>query len=359
MLNKDITTKPGVPTPKGVTTGPHGSPKGAVPIPKNWWQRYGRLVIAGSVAFILLMAITVYAMIPDSRPSKFGEYAPGLLTQDIVQKELSLTDDQKEKTKSIRSEMRAALEAPETKVLPLPERTKKENQLHRAAAKAIGKTLDAGQMARLRQLYYQSRREQAWVDDDELAQTLKLTKGQRNDVSELLKNNSGRGGPGGNNFGGLGGNNPGGQGGNPRGQGGNPGGAPVDQAERQKRMEEMRKTFQEAAKKHEEDLRSVLTLEQQSKWDEMLGDELKGLRRSGRGPGRGGFPQGGFGPGGQGAQGDPAGGQGGQGRQRGQGGQGGQGRQRGQGGQPQGGQPPAGQPPAGQPPAAQPPAGQP
>ncbi len=165
MQKKDITTRPGVPTPRGVTTGVPGKPAGKLPpgtVPKTWWERYGRLVIIGSVAFIVLLGVTTYAMMSDTRPSRFGEMAPDLLRGEDVATELNLSDEQKEKVREIRDLMNYDVSRnPETLILPPPQKEKKRNYYHRVALKAITSALSPEQMLRLRQIYYQSRRREA------------------------------------------------------------------------------------------------------------------------------------------------------------------------------------------------------
>jgi Spy/CpxP family protein refolding chaperone len=182
----------------------------------------------------------------------FANSPVSLLGQKSVQEELKLSEEQKDKAKSVVEKRRSAMQ--EMRNLSREDRQKKVVEQNKADDKAIAEILKPEQLTRLKQISLQQRGAQAFADA-EVADALKLTSEQKDKIKALQ-----------------------------------------DEARTQMRglrqagnREEARKKIEEIRKASAEKLNAVLTPEQQTKWKELTGEPFKGeLTRPGpRRPGSG------------------------------------------------------------------------
>lgn len=224
-----------------------------------------------------------------------GRGGPGgelmILGMPEVQKELSITDDQKALVEDMMADLReGGGQRPDFasfRDLSEEERNKRFEEMRKQgearvkqAEEAVKAILDEKQFARYEELRLQRAGVMA-LSRPEVADKLALTQEQKDKLAELRPQGGGRGGPGGRGPGGPGGQ-PGGEGNRPpRGEGG-------ERPDFQAMMAQMR----ERQAKMEADTLAVLTPEQKTKWESMLGKkfEFPAPQFGGRGPG---------GPGGQ------------------------------------------------------------
>lgn len=279
-------------------TPPAPSPADAIvlKITKQQMKRWVPIVLGGIVAVVLLTGLSVWAFSSDTRPHSFGEEALYLLTQESVQKELQATEEQVAKAAKIEEDRRAYLSSPAVKELSNNNKKIKGYQQSRVAEKALAKVLDKEQMKRLKQIALQQlgKRDLTQIfHNDEVAQALKLTKAQQDEITAIqdkYRKESRAAGQG-------------------RGQRGGAPAAPQDEAQKEadaKKRKEQREKAEEMRKAHEEQLLAVLDVGQQNTWQEMLGEPFTGEIAPRGGPG------GQFGPGAQAGPGGQAGAPGGQ-----------------------------------------------
>lgn len=249
----------------------------------------------------LLLLVTSIAMAQE-QPRGRGGFGGGgfggpggggslfLLQGDDVQKELKITDDQKKKltelSETSRKEMSSSFGSfnrEEFQKLSEDEQRKRRDEMRKKFEESskktqteVAKVLDAKQNERLSQLQLQREGINA-IAREEVAGKLGLSGDQREEIEKIIQAGRPTGGPGG--FGGS-------------------------SEERRAAFEKMQK----AREKAEKDLLAVLSPEQKSKWDAMLGAKFEFANRGfggfggGRGPG-GGQPGGAGGQPGGGGQG--------------------------------------------------------
>jgi Spy/CpxP family protein refolding chaperone len=179
----------------------------------------------------------------------------GLLGQKSVQEELKLSEDQIKQSTQLGEKQREAFRG--TRDLSPEERQKKFADLAAANDKALADILKPDQLKRLKQISLQLRGAMA-IADPETEKALNLNDEQKEKVKtiidDLRKNTENRGAAGG---------------------GGD--------------REEARKHREEARKAAGEQLMSVLTDDQKTKWKELTGEPFKGeIKRPERRPGGGG-----------------------------------------------------------------------
>jgi hypothetical protein len=183
-----------------------------------------------------------------------------LLTQDSVQAELKLSDDQKKQLGDELAKQREAFSGLQD--LSREERQTKFAELQKEGQAAIGKVLNAEQQTRLKQITLQQRGPQA-LADAEVATAVGLTDEQKQKVEAISQEVRGAM--------------------REAFQGGGGGG------EAREKLEALRKSSGEK-------IQALLTPEQQAKWKELTGEPFKGeLRPFGggrRGAQRGGAPEG-------------------------------------------------------------------
>jgi hypothetical protein len=218
-------------------TGPH-------PLLKRWPQ------IVGAAAVLVLLVVAVRVFIPAGQPSNFGKNELWLLTQETVQGELRLSEEQLAKIAKLDVNKLAALSWENTHHLSQYNKEKIADQQDLAAEKALPWILDADQLKRLRQIYLQQRGRNAW-NDREVANELKITSQQKDELKALQDKQQKemrslfR----------------------PPGAGANPDQAPPPVTREQ--VEELRKTY-------ETQINGVLAPEQHETWVQMLGPPFKG-----------------------------------------------------------------------------------
>jgi Spy/CpxP family protein refolding chaperone len=174
---------------------------------------------------------------PSSRSSSLF-----LLSQESVQKELQLSDDQVAKVKDLEQKQREAFRG--LRDLSREERQKKTEEQAKATRKAVSDVLKAEQQKRLEQISLQLAGARA-LSRSEVADTLKLTSEQKDKIKtiqeEARKERAG-----------LRGNN----------------------------NEDARKKSAEIRKSSDEKVMNVLTTEQKSKLKELSGEPFKGEIRT-------------------------------------------------------------------------------
>jgi len=253
MANKGITTKLPAPSPVTYFGGK---------VTRQQLMRWGPIAV---VVVLLLMVWAVWALLPEARASGFARNAMNLLWYTAVQNELKIAPEQQQQ-----QELRKLYEAHQQAMSSIDRRNpsaadeKKEIRLFRAEEEAVAKILDPGQLARLKQIYYQQRGSRAWFDE-EVAQALKLTRQQKEElvaIQQAYQTNQRELFKGGNR--------------DPAQK--------QDDAQRQARMQQA----EEMRQAHNKQLQDILSPEQQATWQEMLGDPFKDLALLQRGPGGGG-----------------------------------------------------------------------
>lgn len=204
-----------------------------------------------TAALVLATGVSVMAQPPQRGGGRgFGGGFGGttfLLGMEAVQKELVLTDAQKETFTKLREEARTGFGGGNFRDMSEEERAKLRTQMEERAKKTeetIKSTLDEKQYARLQELSIQQAGVMA-VSRPDVSEKLKLTDEQKTKLRELAEANRGGGGRG--NF-------------NPN----------ASQEERQKAMEEARARRE----KQEADVMGVLTEEQKKTFEEMKGKKF-------------------------------------------------------------------------------------
>jgi hypothetical protein len=177
----------------------------------------------------------------------------GLLNQPSVQKELKITDEQKQKIHDAVAKLRESTPAP-TNADP-SERQQRMQEMAREGERTAAKILDRDQMKRLKEITLQVQGPRAFNNPD-VAKALDLTDEQKEKINAAV-----------------------GQGAGARGQ--RPQVQPgSDPQAVQKRMEEIRKA-------NLEKVMNILTPEQKTKWKDMTGEPFTGkiefAPRGGRG----------------------------------------------------------------------------
>ncbi len=163
-----------------------------------------------------------------------------LLSQPSVQKELNISDEQKQQLQEAATKLRHA-PPPDVSNLSPSERQEKMQEMAREGERTAAKILHRDQMKRLKEISLQVRGAGAF-SDPEVAKALDLTDEQKEKIKTSLSEGRGQ---------------------RPQGA---PGGDP--QAAR-KRVEEMRKA-------NLDKVMTVLTADQKTKWKEMTGEPFKG-----------------------------------------------------------------------------------
>jgi len=231
-------------------------PAGTVanPLLKRW------VPIVAALVVLILVVVAVRAFMGGGRPSNFGKEAQRLLDQKPVQDELKLSPEQLAKLTKIKDDRFAAMSFSATLHMSAYQKEKRGDQLDLAAEKSLAWILSAEQLKRLKQIYYQERGKRPW-SDREIAEELKLTREQMDEIKALQKDQQKEMGE--------------------LRKGGDPA-AKLDDAQKQ----EAREKFIELRKTQDEKLMGVLTQQQQDKWQEMRGDPFTGqLAMPGRGGG--------------------------------------------------------------------------
>jgi hypothetical protein len=226
----------------------------ANPLLKRWVQ------IAAALAVLVLVVVAVRAFMGGGRLSNFGREAQRLLDQKSVQAELKLSDDQLAKLNKLKDDRFAAMSFTATMHMSQYQKEKRGEQVDLAAEKSLPWILSADQLKRLKQIYYQERGKRPW-SDKEIAEELKLTREQMDEIKGLQKDQQKAMGD--------------------LRKGGDPT-AKLDDAQKQ----EAREKFNELRKNQDAQLMGVLTQQQQDKWQEMRGEPFTGaLPMGGRGGG--------------------------------------------------------------------------
>jgi Spy/CpxP family protein refolding chaperone len=114
-----------------------------------------------------------------------GGSALGLLGVDVVQKDLNLTDDQKSSVKKLQDAASEARSALRGQGLSREEMTAKSQEMTKDQDSKIAGILDDKQKARLKEIRLQARGPQG-LTDKELAEALKLTDDQVNKIKEIV-----------------------------------------------------------------------------------------------------------------------------------------------------------------------------
>ncbi len=180
----------------------------------------------------------------------------GLLSQESVQKELQISDEQKQKVADYMAKQRESFSGLQD--LSREERQAEFAKMQKASEEELGKILDAKQLARLKQIALQQRGVQA-LSDPQVANALTLTDDQKAKVATIQQELREQ-----------------------MGEVFQAGGADGDR-------EEARKKIEAAQAGANEKLQAVLTADQQTKWKELNGEPFKGeIVRRGGGPGAGG-----------------------------------------------------------------------
>lgn len=220
-------------------------------------QRSWTAVLAATL--VLATSVSVMAQPPQPGGGRgfgggFGGFGGNamLLGMEAVQKELALTDAQKETFTKLREEARAGFGGGANfRDMSDEERAKLRTQMEERAKKTeetIKSTLDEKQYARLNELSIQQAGVMA-LARPEVADKLKLSDDQKSKIREVA--GAGRGGPGGGSRGGF----------NPN----------ASAEERAKAMEEARARRE----KQEADVMAVLNDEQKKSFEEMKGKKFE------------------------------------------------------------------------------------
>lgn len=205
-----------------------------------------------TAALVLASGVSVMAQPPGGRGGGRGFGGFGgpamLLGMEAVQKELAITDAQKEKITKLQEEARGAFRGGgNPQDLSDEERAKRREEAAERAKKteqSLKEILDEKQYARLNELAIQQAGVMA-ISRPDVAEKLKLTDEQKKKLRELAESNQG---------GGRGGFNPN-----------------ATQEERQKAMEE----FRARREKLNTDAMAVLTPEQKKAFEEMQGKKFE------------------------------------------------------------------------------------
>jgi hypothetical protein len=256
-------------------------------IPQPQRTRWILFGIIGAVAVLTILLGTVLALwvfSSDDRPNTFGQYAVNLLIGNkSVQEELKVSAEQMEKVTKLEEDRRKNMPARNNRGVSPTEQRIKTYQQSRAMEQGLTKILDKEQMTRLRQITLQIRvkREPDLVKilfEEEIAPALNLTQQQKDELQSLEKQfGMAQGGRG---QGGRGQGAQGGRGQGGRGQGGQAGqAANMDDAQKeaaQKAAEEQRQKAEETRKAQSEQILAVLSPDQQSTWQGILGTPFTG-----------------------------------------------------------------------------------
>ncbi|MDX1967769.1 MAG: hypothetical protein SFV23_11405 [Planctomycetaceae bacterium] len=268
---------------------------------KSWMQ------VLLSAAVAVMVASEVNAQPGGRGPGGPGGRGPGgfggggdafLLQMPEVQKELGVTEEQQGLLKDMMADLMQSGPRPdfsrfrdmseEERQKAFEEMRKQGEAIAKKAEDAIKVVLDEKQFARYSELKLQRQGTMALLRP-EVAKALDLNPDQQEKLIEIRDANRPPG------FGGLGGRGPGGPGGEggrpPRGEGAAPGGEGA-RPDFQAMMAEMQKRREKA----EADAIAVLTPEQKTKWEQMLGKKFDFQAPNFGGPGG---PGGGRRPGGQ------------------------------------------------------------
>lgn len=221
-----------------------------------------------------------------------------LLTNEKVQKELELAEDQLAELKKISEEARPQRGGggqPNFFEMSEEDRKKFVDQMQermKASIKKIDEVLLPHQLERLKQISWQNRGVGA-LQDEEVVESLKITDAQKKEMQAIAEAQGEKmrelfqGGGG---FGGFGGQ-------------GQEEETDEQRKERQARMEENRKKMETMRKESEEKTMAVLTDEQRTQFEELKGEKFAHLEELRQGPGGRGGPGGQGGPGGRGGKG--------------------------------------------------------
>jgi hypothetical protein len=208
---------------------------------RKWWP-----ALAGGGVIIVGLAFLLFRGAP-TRPSAFArDYYP-LLQQEGVQKDLDLDPEQLGKLNLLFQQRQQARE--EMKDLKREERDRKMIAESYDNEKEIRAILDAEQIQRLKQVYWQLRGTRVW-GDEEVVRALKLTHDQRVEMASMRNE--------------------------------------YDKQSREltkiEKREEQDKKRDELKKSTNEKLLAVLTADQQAKYEELMGPPFTGeVRRGGGG----------------------------------------------------------------------------
>jgi Spy/CpxP family protein refolding chaperone len=200
------------------------------------------LVLAAAV--VALVASPAMAQ-RQRQPRGGGGFGPAaLLSQESVQKELKLSDDQVKKVKDLGEKSREAFS--KLRDLDREERTKKMQEINKETTKALSSILTKDQSKRLREINLQVQGTRAFnnpevakelnITDEQKKQLQDLNAGAREEITKIFQGEGSR-------------------------------------EEKAKKMAEFNKAQQAKALK-------VLTSEQQKKWKEMTGKAFTGQIRT-------------------------------------------------------------------------------
>jgi len=151
---------------------------GPNPLLKRWPQ------IVAAVVVLVLLVVVVRAFISAGQPSNFGKSVLWLVTQKSVQEELRLTEEQVTKIAKLDDKKYQALTWENTARLSQYDKEKIAEQQDLSAERSLPWILDAEQMKRLKQIYFQQRGHSAW-NDPEVAEELKITREQKDELKAL------------------------------------------------------------------------------------------------------------------------------------------------------------------------------
>jgi hypothetical protein len=227
---------------------PVSVPAGTVtnPLLKRW------VPIVATLAVLVLVVLAVRAFMGGGRLSNFGRNAQRLLDQKSVQEELKITPEQVAKLDKIKDDRFAGLSFTATMHMSEYQKEKKADQLDLAAEKSLPWILSAEQLKRLKQIYYQERGKRPW-SDKEIAEELKLTREQMDQIKALQKDQAKEMGE----------------------LRKETTGANLDAAQQQ----EARRKTGELPRTQEAQLMGALTRQQQDKWKEMRGEPFRPRRQ--------------------------------------------------------------------------------